>query len=157
QAVAEAGIILPADLRKRTKMGMIDGTFAQRVKYNPREALIEADELITLAPENATAWYLKGMALTELNRYEEALKSFEQTTRLRPDLPEERQGKVASLLKLQQYDKALAALEKGPHTYLTFHQRGCALSSLGRCNEAMDAIQESIRLNSDYRDVLDHS
>jgi tetratricopeptide (TPR) repeat protein len=157
QAEVGVGIILHMDFPERTKGERSDETFSQTLKRNPRQALIEAEEIIMLAPENANGWFLKGMALSELNRCEEALRSFDTAIRLRPDLAEAWQGKGGCLLGLHKYEEALAALEKAPNTYLVCYQRGCALGSLGRYNESMDALQAAIRLNHDDQTVLDHS
>jgi tetratricopeptide (TPR) repeat protein len=134
-----------------------EGTFSQRLKRNPGQALIEAEEIITLAPDNASGWCLKGMALLELDRLEEALRSFDKAIKLRPDLAEAWHGRGSCLLRLQNYREALAALEKAPHLYSVCYQKGCALGSLGRYNEAMDALQEAIRLNHDDQEVLNRS
>lgn len=157
QAEVGVGIILHMDFSMRPKRGMSEGTFSQRLKRNPGDALIEAEGIIKLAPENANAWCLKGMALSELNRYEEALRSFDKAIRLRPDLAEAWQGRGGCLLSLHKYEEALAALEKAPNIYLVCYQRGCALGSLGRYNESMDALQEAIRLNRDDQAVLNDS
>jgi tetratricopeptide (TPR) repeat protein len=42
----------------------------------PEEALREAERITELLPEDANAWYNKGIALLQLNRHEEALRSF---------------------------------------------------------------------------------
>ena len=119
--------------------------------------MIEAEGMAKLAPDNANAWCLKGNALLELERYEEALQSFDRAINLRPDLSEAWQGKGSSLLRLNRGDEALAALKKAPHTYLACYEKGCALWSLGRHNEAMDALQESIKLNRDDRSIMDQA
>ena len=138
-------------------MPMDRGTFSQKLKRDPGQALIEAEEIIRLAPDNANGWCLKGMALSQLDRQDEALHSFDQAIRLRPDLAEGWQGKGSCLVRLRRYEEALAALGKAPLVYLVCYERGRALDSLGRYNEAMDALQEAIRLNHDDKAVLDSS
>ena len=133
------------------------GTFSQKLKHNPGQALIEADEIIRLAPDNANGWCLKGMALLELERHEEGLHNFSQAIRLRPDMAEAWQGKGTCLVRLCRFDEALAALARAPQVYLVCHERGRALQGLGRYNEAMDALQEAIKLNPDDKAVLDSS
>ena len=146
------------DFLETTRRGTIAETFSQKLRRNPGQALIDAEEIVILAPDNANGWFLKGVALSELNRHEEALRSFDKATRLRPDLAEAWQGKGGCLLRLHRYEEALAALEKAPNNiYVVWYHRGCALGSLGRHNESMDALQQAIRLNSDDQTVLDHS
>ncbi len=139
------------------RRGRSEGTFSQKLKRDPGQALIEAEEIIRLAPDNANGWCLKGMALSQLDRHDEGLRSFDQAIRLRPDLAEAWQGKGISLVGLRRWQEAIAALANAPQVYLVCYQRGRALEALGRYNEAMDALQEAIRLNHDDKGVLDSS
>ncbi len=143
------------DATRRGRRG--GGTFSQKLKRDPGRALAEAEDIIRLAPDNANGWSLKGMALLEMARHDEALHSFDQAIRLRPDMAEAWQGKGASLVGLRRYEEALSSLAKAPHVYLACYEKGRALESLGRHNEAMDALEEAIKLNHDDRPVLDSS
>ena len=151
------GIICSMEFPERARRGRDEGTFSERLKRDPGQALVEAEEIIRLAPDNASGWCLKGMALSELDRHEEALRSFDKATKLRPDMSEAWQGRGSCLVRLHKYEEALAAFEKAPDVYMVSYHRGCALGSLGRYNEAMDALQGSIRLNRDDKAILDHS
>lgn len=53
----------------------------------PARAEIAADRVVASAPANPDGYLLRGRARMEMQRYDEAVKDFEATLRLRPDDP----------------------------------------------------------------------
>jgi len=63
--------------------------------------------------KNYTAtWYIKGIALRELGRYEEALKAFDKAIKLQPKYPEAWHNKAVILGKLGLHEEASKAHDK---------------------------------------------
>src|SRR5260221_4678570 len=50
-----------------------------------QEALVALDHTLALEPNNAAAWYLKGICFSRLNRNEEALVALDHTLALDPN------------------------------------------------------------------------
>lgn len=86
----------PEDLKQAKR------TFARVLRSPGDQAILE--------PDNPEAWYNKGMALYRLERYEEAVSSYEEALRLRPDDPEAWYNKGIALSDLERVDEAIQAL-----------------------------------------------
>jgi hypothetical protein len=95
-------------------------------KGNYEEVLKKAEEMIKVEESNASAWYIKGLALGSLERYEEALEALLEFIKLNPE-------------------NANAWLFKG-----------LALDELERYEEALEAFSKSIELNHERADLIWH-
>jgi tetratricopeptide (TPR) repeat protein len=135
------------------------------------EALAVFDKAIELDPENADAWYCKGVALDVLDRYEEAARANDEVLRLRPQDAEAALHKAVALSALKRYAEALAAYEQvlrqWPDEIEAWFRKADALEKLGRNREAADAWKQVLRPRSNpeadvhcphgmFRVVIDH-
>ena len=89
------------------------------------QALAMADRLLTGNAKDPQARFLKGIALTELNRANEAIPVFQKLTEDFPELPEPYNNLAVLYAQQRQYDKARSALEMAIRThpsYATAHE-----------------------------------
>ncbi|MBX5450943.1 tetratricopeptide repeat protein [Thermogemmatispora sp.] len=84
------------------------------------EALAAVERALALAPDDPSAWYLRGACLCLLARHEEALASFEE------------------------------ALRRDKHYVPAWDGKAWALGILGRRSEALAAVEEALRLDPHY-------
>lgn len=85
----------------------------------PNDALVAADEVLALEPDNAQAWFHRGNALAELGRHPQALAAFEKVCALDP-------GQAPA-----------------------WSQRGAILRECGRLDEAARAFEQAIANGAD--------
>lgn len=88
-------------------------------------ALDRADAVLRLQPKDPQARFLKGLALTELKRTQEAIQVFTGLTEDFPELPEPYNNLAVLYASQGNYDKAKSALELAIHThpsYATAHE-----------------------------------
>ena len=89
------------------------------------QALTVADRLLAANARDPQARFLKGIALTELNRIDEAIAIFQKLTEDFPELPEPYNNLAVLYAQQRQYDKARSALEMAIRThpsYATAHE-----------------------------------
>ena len=120
-AVASALLLLPAAARADALQDISrllrQGQYAQ--------ALDQADKYLAGKPKDAQARFLKGIALTELNRSGDAIAVFQKLTEDYPELPEPYNNLAVIYAQQKQYEKAKGALEMAIRThpsYATAHE-----------------------------------
>lgn len=88
-------------------------------------ALEKTDQILASKPKDAQARFLKGLILTEMNRYNEAIAVFTKLTEDYPELPEPYNNLAVLYAQQKQYEKAKNALEMAIRThpsYATAHE-----------------------------------
>src|SRR4051812_25219433 len=89
------------------------------------EALNKADQYLASWPKDPQMRFLKGVVLTEANRPQEAITTFQKLTEDYPELPEPYNNLAVLYAGQAQFDKARAALEMAIRTnpgYATAHE-----------------------------------
>ena len=89
------------------------------------QAVEQADRYLASKPKDAQARFLKGIALTEMNRPADAIVVFQKLTEDYPELPEPYNNLAVIYAQQKQYDKAKSALEMAIRThpsYATAHE-----------------------------------
>lgn len=89
------------------------------------QALERIDTFLAANPKDAQARFLRGVALTELNRPKEAIEAFQRLSEDYPELPEPYNNLAVLYAQQRQYDKARNALEMAIRThpaYATAHE-----------------------------------
>lgn len=89
------------------------------------EALQQADRLLADKPKDAQLRFLRGLALTELGRADDAVEVFQSLTADFPELPEPYNNLAVLYAQQKQFDKARTALEMAIRThpaYATAHE-----------------------------------
>lgn len=83
-------------------------------------ALDRADDYLESHPSDARAMFLKGVALTELGKRDDAIKVFTEITTKYPRLPEPYNNLAVLYAEQGQYDKARQALEAALKTHPSY-------------------------------------
>ena len=89
------------------------------------QALEQIDRYLVGKPKDAQARFLRGIALTEMNRTTEAIAVFQRLTEDYPELPEPYNNLAVIYAQQKQYEKAKGALEMAIRThpsYATAHE-----------------------------------
>jgi len=129
---------------------------ALRAKYYPA-ALAAADKAIGIAPEHAKAHQLRGRALSELGRHEEALDASRQAVKLDPAMACVHYQVAVELHHLDQHAGALEATDTAigldPGDTAPFILRGMILFDQGRYTDALDAFTSVLQRRPDLGQV----
>jgi tetratricopeptide (TPR) repeat protein len=89
------------------------------------QALEQLDRYLASKPKDAQGRFLKGIALTEMNRPTDAIAVFQKLTEDYPELPEPYNNLAVIYAQQKQFDKAKTALEMAIRThpsYATAHE-----------------------------------
>lgn len=109
-----------------------------------------------LEPSSAKEWYDKGLALIEESKYEEALEAFDKAIQINPNYGYAKLMKIITLRILSRCEEA--DLELLEHANMQIHnnpsmgswlEKTTALINLGRYDEALDAINNTIQYEPD--------
>ena len=114
------------------------------------EALVAYDRALALDPNYAAAWYNKGVALDRLRRHEEALVAYDRALALDPN-------NVNAWIQQGQRAQPPGAARggagglrpragPGPRYAAAWYNKGVALDSLGRYEEALAAYDRALAL-----------
>lgn len=115
-------MLLPAMALANTDMQDASQLFRQGRHAN---ALARIDAYLAGNPKDAQGRFLKGLILTELNRYQEAIKVFSDLTTDYPQLPEPYNNLAVLYAAQGQYERAKQSLEQAIRThpsYATAHE-----------------------------------
>jgi len=103
---------------------------------------------------HAEDWFKRGLCLSNLQRYEEALVSFDHAIELDPNYASAWRNRGYALDKLGKYEEAIAcfdkAIEINPDDYTAWNNRGNVLYKLGKYEEAIASYDKAIEINPDY-------
>jgi predicted O-linked N-acetylglucosamine transferase (SPINDLY family) len=107
--------------------------------------------LLARSPELADAHELLGDALEHQGRSAGAEASYRESLRLQPDRPESLWGLSCALRSQKEFAAAVPFLrrlvELTPDDFVGWHNLGTTLHELGRTDDALDALAESVKLN----------
>ena len=124
------------------------------------EALADQTRAIALEPKFVGAYQSRGVALYKLGRFDEAAKDFEVVI-AQKETPRSLDWKNlgGALLQAGQWQRALDVLQKcldgNTRTpVLVRHYRAKALYALKRSNEALNELDEALKLEPGHRDSL---
>ncbi|KAM3115513.1 CHAT domain-containing protein [Phormidesmis sp. 146-33] len=121
---------------------------------NPLAALTALEAGLSDMPDCADGWRMRGMILrNDLDRYEEAIASYDQALKYKPDFGDAWCGRGATLVELHRYEKAIAsydqALKYNPDDHKAWNNRGVALSDLHRHEEAIASHDQALKYKPD--------
>jgi tetratricopeptide (TPR) repeat protein len=118
-----------------------------------KDALEILKILLNLKPDQDQAWHMRGYALDELGRYEEAITSYDRSLELKPDKDQAWNNRGISLGNLDRYEESIASFDHSlklePDNDKAWNNRGISLGNLGRYEEAISSYDCSLKLNPD--------
>jgi tetratricopeptide (TPR) repeat protein len=101
---------------------------------------------------NSIRLNVKGIVLSKLKRYEEALSYFDQALELRPSYYSVLNNKGIALSKLENYEEAINCYNKvlrfDPKYPHALSNKGETLRKLGKHQEAMEYVDKALEINS---------
>lgn len=116
-------------------------------------AIASVSIMNTINSSTASELYSKGLTLSSLNRYEEALKSFEKGLKIKPDFVDLWESKGETLYELNRYQDGLDAFDRAiqlsPSSVTAWRGRGYVLNQLERFEEAIAAFEKAIAMSPD--------
>ncbi|MBR8839434.1 MAG: tetratricopeptide repeat protein [Stigonema ocellatum SAG 48.90 = DSM 106950] len=111
----------------------------------------------TINSANATELYKQANTLYELQRYQDALTSYEQAVEIRPDYAQAWNGQAKTLSELKKYQEALTAYDKAiqiqPNYLEAWSGRGFVLNKLQRYQEAIASFEKTLQLENKSPEV----
>jgi len=114
------------------------------------EALRLITKAVTLNP-TATALNNQGNALQALERYEDALASYDKAVTAKPDYTEALKNRIAMLQALHRHSEAIAAndalIAVNPGNAEAYTNRGVSQHALGHYGEALASYEKALALN----------
>ncbi|MHC5728153.1 MAG: tetratricopeptide repeat protein, partial [Nostoc sp.] len=109
---------------------------------------------VKLKSDDSDAWYLRSIALLNLERYEDALASTEQSLKFKGDLSAAWENRALALDELGRYDEAIAsydqAIEFQRDNSNAWYNRGIVLLTLERFEEAIASNERAIEFQHDF-------
>jgi tetratricopeptide (TPR) repeat protein len=107
------------------------------------ERLAACDRALALDPNDAVTWAIKGDALRNLGREEEALAAYDQALALNPNFAVAWNNKGNALYGLKRYKEAIAAYDRAlalnPNFAVAWSNKASCLRALGREAQAQEA------------------
>jgi tetratricopeptide (TPR) repeat protein len=119
-------------------------------------ALLRASEMAAEKnPSFVPVWKYKGIALSGLDRSEEALSAFEKALEVDPSYYQAWYYKGIALDSLKRYDESIHAYDQVLKTNQNFskawNNKGVTLNYLGRYDEAIAAFEKAIQIDPAYK------
>jgi predicted O-linked N-acetylglucosamine transferase (SPINDLY family) len=109
---------------------------------------------IELRPGYTAAYYNRGTALKDLNRFEEAISSYDMAIQLKPDYAEAFSNRGVAQEKLKQLDAAMASYNQAINLKPDYAEAYCNLGNVFKELEQFEAAvacyDKAIGLKSDY-------
>ncbi|WP_413175455.1 tetratricopeptide repeat protein [Anabaena azotica] len=132
-----------------------------RERYiNANEALEELDQLfgfVKLQNESSEDWFEEGNQLFDLEKYEEAITSYDKAIAIKPDYHEAWYNWGFSLENLQKYKEAIASYNKAiaikPDDHEVWINRGNSLAKLQEYRKAIASYDKAIAIKPDYHEA----
>ena len=107
--------------------------------------------------KNALELYNQGNTLIQLQRYQEALATYEKAIDIKPDYPQALYGKGKALFQLKKYQESLIAYDQAiqiqPNYLEAWTNRGFVLVRLKRYSEAIATVDKALQLKNDEPQV----
>jgi predicted O-linked N-acetylglucosamine transferase (SPINDLY family) len=117
-------------------------------------------QAIEVNPAHASAHNARGKVLQALNRWDEALTSFDKAIALKPDFTEAHFNRGLALRALKRLDEALSSFDRAiaskPDYAQAFNSRGNVLQSLNRLEEALTSYAQAIAIQPDYAEAYNN-
>uniref|UniRef100_UPI001BD29B65 tetratricopeptide repeat protein n=2 Tax=Methanospirillum sp. TaxID=45200 RepID=UPI001BD29B65 len=116
-----------------------------------------ADETVRLTPQDADAWYNRGVTLGKLERYEEEVDSYKQALTIRPNFSSAWENMGASYFDQGKFEEAIAAYHNATSqdqsNAVGWYYIGTIYEKIGQVEEAIQAFEKAIEINPNLGNV----
>jgi protein O-GlcNAc transferase len=127
-------------------------------RRDARGALVAADALVAMQPQNAEAWFLRGNTLQMGQAHEQAIDSYERALRLQPNFPAALNNLGHSLRMLRRTEQAIVALARAlmlqPNYAMALNNQGLALLDRQQVLDALHSFDQALRLQPGFAEAL---
>ena len=117
-------------------------------------AITCCNKAIELDPNNAAAYYNRGNANTDLERYEDAIKDYNKAIELDPKFAAAYYNRGNAYTDLERYEDAIQdyteAIELDPKFAAAYYNRGLAYANLEHSEDAIKDWTKAIELDPKY-------
>jgi len=115
------------------------------------------DEAVKANPDDARAWRDRGIALSQLERYQEAVESLNKAIELKPDFADAWLDRGSALFFLERYKEALKncdrAVQLKPDLATAWLERGHVLDSLDKHEDALESYNKALQIRSNLTEA----
>jgi tetratricopeptide (TPR) repeat protein len=132
-------------------------------QWTPQQRLEKLAEIHTYLEENLDSeeklnlYFERGLILAKNGDYEEAITSYDQALKIKPDYHQASYNRGIALRQLGRIEEAITsydtALKNEPNKCETWYNRGNALRHLGRYEEAITAHDNALKVKPDYHEA----
>jgi tetratricopeptide (TPR) repeat protein len=131
--------VLASESYRQGTLKLEAGNFQEAIKYY--------EEAISIAPDHASAWNNKGLALESLGRTGDAIECFDRAIAIDPSVEFPWRNKGLTLLKLGQSEEAMRCIDKAisidAGDGVAWALKGTALLVSGRKNEGIECLRKA--------------
>ena len=151
------------DLKALSKELDLDDTEQAKIAYKQFFLLIKCEQYAAaitavdrwlIDNKDDSAWYLRGITLGQLGRYEDAVASSDRAIAIKPDHDSPWYLRGTALVNLGRYEDAVASYDRAiaikPDHDSPWYNRGNALVNLGRYEDAVASYDRAIAINPDH-------
>ena len=111
-------------------------------------------------PDCAVTHNNRGAVLLQLQRYDEAMASFDQAIKLKPDYANAHYNRGCTLRQLNQRDAALASYDRAialkPDHFEAYKNRGAILQEMKRYDEALASYDQAIAIKPGHAEAYNN-
>ena len=129
------------------------GVIAAQTK-NTSQAVELISKAIEINPDNAAAYYNRGVALRDLNQHQAAIDSYDRAIAIKPDFAEACFNRGNALRDLKRYQAAIDSYDRAiaikPDYAEPWNSRGNALRDLKQYQAAIDSYDKALSLKPGY-------
>jgi tetratricopeptide (TPR) repeat protein len=123
------------------------------------EAAASCDKALSINPNFADAWVMRGVALGKLGQYSEVLTSSDKALTINPNSVEAWNNRGSALDDLGRYEEAVASYDKAltinPNYVDALSNRGNSLKKLGQYTEAFALNNKALAIEQQNREKED--
>jgi tetratricopeptide (TPR) repeat protein len=120
----------------------------------------ESDKELQLKSNDYWGWYNRGIALSNLDHYEEAIKSYNKALKVKPNHYWSLYNRSVALRKSERYEEAIDSYKKAlkidlkiEHQFWCWYELASVLSKLKRYQEAVNSYKKALRIKPRHKDV----
>ena len=133
-------------------------SFVQQKDY--RSAIKEYDQAIKLDPQNADAYFNRGVANFKLEQYKWAIADFDHVIKIDPKNSEAYKTRGIIKCELEQYEQAIAdyddAIEINPEYAEVYFNLGNAKNKLKQYEQAIADYNRAIEIDPEYAEAYNN-
>ena len=109
-------------------------------------------------PNVAEALYNRGVALSDLRRFETAVEAYDRALVIQPEMAAAQVNRAVALAAMRRFDDALAGYDRllamQPSNVVALNHRGLARRALGRPAEALADYDRALALKPDFIEAM---